>query len=1036
MKKFLTIIALLMAFVTPSLADKTVYLDATPSGNVNWPSGARFALYMYNSSGNAWKDFELKAGETYIYQATVPDEYTHIICVRMDGSTTENNWNNKWNQTQDIDISNFTEVINVKITGWDAASVSGPSTAAVISSVVLKGSYDSWGSGTALTEGTGNTWTGVLDLTDVTTNVDIKLLANTDGWVSFSDLTLDLGDNITLTQSGSNYSLNNATSGFKTYTITATWTEGPSAALGWTLKIAGKDERLVTENWTCTAGSVEALAYDLTDETAKVAIGEEQVEVTLNIKGSDFLIKGTKSGNTVTFAKGQECNVPIAESMMTVQAYGPSDGDITFTYSEVGDNKILTQNGIITLKAGGFAVATITGVVIESNPATAVPGTAIWTKDEPVSPNWGNTYILVDADKFANANVGDVLHVAVEGVTAGDEWSAQVVAYDGCEVQLEGGVPVGTGTVTDAAFVITGDMLTLLKANGLRITGNGYSSRKVSLESGVYTGSGNSIWVGNATMGNGDDWTQIFVSKYHFINAGAQEGSIIKVYYTGEGGIQLKKDWITPEAKVEYGDGYLTSVVSDAFATAYMDNQLIVNASPGITITQVELLSGNAVNEVALNLDGNGKTIESSEFDKYPDDYKVKLSFSNDTDPFASRNGWGIGQGSNSDEWGENDYSIPLTAKGGKTFVIWTTIGALKNAAKKGGTEYVPSQYFPEGGVTFNVYNDCSLSSVKVLVPVYRLITGEGSSWTVGDVIDETDGVYTATVSGEDKLFAIARGSALNTAANGILDWSLVVRPVTQDADWLINFMNYKGSDCVTEYNESGKVWVIGSTNDADVTINFTPASNSFTLSCEKTITMAAGYATYSNDQKFQVTGAEAYKVTAANGTSATLTKIDVENPVFAGGKYTKGTGIILKGASAVIKSVDYDAEVTAPNDVNNLMVGSGDETYIISGYAQELGNYTPYILMDGSNGVGFYKFVITGDTTEDEKKLAPHKAFLAAPENLAPFLSFDDEGGTTGISNVNVNHNDNQWYDLSGRRVENPTKGLYIMNGKKVIIK
>ena len=113
-------------------------------------------------------------------------------------------------------------------------------------------------------------------------------------------------------------------------------------------------------------------------------------------------------------------------------------------------------------------------------------------------------------------------------------------------------------------------------------------------------------------------------------------------------------------------------------------------------------------------------------------------------------------------------------------------------------------------------------------------------------------------------------------------------------------------------------------------------------------------------------------------------------------------------------------------------MVGSGDATYDITGTAT-FGSYTPYILMDGSNGVGFYKF----DTTEDEKTLAPHKAFLAAPTGSgAPFLSFDGEGGTTGISNVNVNHNDNQWYDLSGRRVENPTKGLYIMNGKKVIIK
>ena len=30
----------------------------------------------------------------------------------------------------------------------------------------------------------------------------------------------------------------------------------------------------------------------------------------------------------------------------------------------------------------------------------------------------------------------------------------------------------------------------------------------------------------------------------------------------------------------------------------------------------------------------------------------------------------------------------------------------------------------------------------------------------------------------------------------------------------------------------------------------------------------------------------------------------------------------------------------------------------------------------------------------------------------------------------------DNQVYDLQGRRVENPTKGIYIVNGKKVLYK
>ena len=50
----------------------------------------------------------------------------------------------------------------------------------------------------------------------------------------------------------------------------------------------------------------------------------------------------------------------------------------------------------------------------------------------------------------------------------------------------------------------------------------------------------------------------------------------------------------------------------------------------------------------------------------------------------------------------------------------------------------------------------------------------------------------------------------------------------------------------------------------------------------------------------------------------------------------------------------------------------------------------------------------------------------------------FGDKNGTTGISE-NVNREeikDNVYYDLSGRRVENPTKGLYIKNGKKIFIR
>jgi hypothetical protein len=52
--------------------------------------------------------------------------------------------------------------------------------------------------------------------------------------------------------------------------------------------------------------------------------------------------------------------------------------------------------------------------------------------------------------------------------------------------------------------------------------------------------------------------------------------------------------------------------------------------------------------------------------------------------------------------------------------------------------------------------------------------------------------------------------------------------------------------------------------------------------------------------------------------------------------------------------------------------------------------------------------------------------------------LSIVHEGETTGISTVKTDADtkDAAVYDLQGRRVMQPTKGLFIVNGKKVVIK
>ena len=103
MKKILSMMSLaltLLAFGWVQTASaKTVYLQP----NSNWPQdGARFALYVFGNNGDAWYDMTA-VGESGVYSATFDDTtYSNMIFVRMNGSTTENNWDNKWNQSGDL----------------------------------------------------------------------------------------------------------------------------------------------------------------------------------------------------------------------------------------------------------------------------------------------------------------------------------------------------------------------------------------------------------------------------------------------------------------------------------------------------------------------------------------------------------------------------------------------------------------------------------------------------------------------------------------------------------------------------------------------------------------------------------------------------------------------------------------------------------------------------------------------------------------------------------------------------------------------
>ena len=83
-----------------SMQAKTIYL--VPN---EWASdGARFAIYAFDGGDATWVGMSTVTGQTSIYEAAVKDAYRQVIFCRMNGSTTENNWDNVWNQTSDQQI--------------------------------------------------------------------------------------------------------------------------------------------------------------------------------------------------------------------------------------------------------------------------------------------------------------------------------------------------------------------------------------------------------------------------------------------------------------------------------------------------------------------------------------------------------------------------------------------------------------------------------------------------------------------------------------------------------------------------------------------------------------------------------------------------------------------------------------------------------------------------------------------------------------------------------------------------------------------
>ena len=187
----------------------------------------------------------------------------------------------------------------------------------------------------------------------------------------------------------------------------------------------------------------------------------------------------------------------------------------------------------------------------------------------------------------------------------------------------------------------------------------------------------------------------------------------------------------------------------------------------------------------------------------------------------------------------------------------------------------------------------------------------------------------------------------------------------------------------------------------------------------------------------------EIYTINSApQGNSVTLNLIKQPTNEEVSNYIYENQGVIIKGTPGTytFDLTDWEDYYDAEDWKNNLLEGSVTNTYV-KGDA--------YVLSapEGVESVGLYKALLNKDANGEAgtshfknnagKAYLPASALSAEAAESRFFLFGFGDGVETGITeteNGNVKTENDEVYDLSGRRVQGAQKGIFIVNGKKVV--
>lgn len=162
----------------------------------------------------------------------------------------------------------------------------------------------------------------------------------------------------------------------------------------------------------------------------------------------------------------------------------------------------------------------------------------------------------------------------------------------------------------------------------------------------------------------------------------------------------------------------------------------------------------------------------------------------------------------------------------------------------------------------------------------------------------------------------------------------------------------------------------------------------------------------------------KAYYASSANGNSLHLEEITSK-------QIPANTGVIL---------CNEDGETTVNLQIiNDAAAIEGNKLAATTAKRQGFTALTNYVLAATDNGAGFR---IANITTVPANKAYLPKANVSTPEGTMRFVFGDD---VTGIDNINAAQTtaSKKYFDLQGRRVMYPSKGIYVTeDGQKVFLK